>query len=232
VLQVPAERRRWMKGFKVAALGAVAVMGVAVAGGAGAATMDGFGTVEEMAPGSYVRPEGWTTLLDFSVGEDYRFRTNAWYTVGLQDWMVGGELNVVFHNVYNDGEDYPDILNLYVYDGSSTQGLLAYSGEDASSLLTPDWGALGAVWIGAWMDDDDLRSTNDVVFRLDFSRPELAALLNGNSFTIGIDPDCAYHFDRVTIDTPVPEPASLLLFGTGLGGAAFLCRRRQRAPTA
>lgn len=54
------------------------------------------------------------------------------------------------------------------------------------------------------------------------------ALANGQ-FGIGIDPDCHYYNDGITITittAPVPEPATLLLLGFGIVGLGLIKRRK------
>jgi hypothetical protein len=74
-------------------------------------------------------------------------------------------------------------------------------------------------------------------FVLDLNAAQLnilaAYILNGGDFAFGLDPDChffndGFKFEITTCATAVPEPTTIALLATGLGGMYLRRRKRQK----
>lgn len=180
-----------------------------------------FATVIAEDSGAYSTPDDWDTVLSFSPID---LRHGAYYVIGLPDWMLSSGINVVFHGIYNENTE-PNFLQVWLFDEPQRTGL-AYAGEDGYSTTIPDWEAeYSATSLGVWSDVDGPATTNDVIFSIT-DRDLLASLANGGLFGLGIDPDCRFFGDEITVDVPVPEPITLLLFGSGLVGLAGFGRKK------
>ncbi len=82
-------------------------------------------------------------------------------------------------------------------------------------------------------------TTTPITYVYTFTAAQVQALTayiaNGNNVALGFDPDCHFWNNGIilrisTTPTPNPEPTTLALLGTGIGG--FLLRRRRKAQTA
>ncbi|PYS68036.1 MAG: hypothetical protein DMF69_21360, partial [Acidobacteria bacterium] len=79
-------------------------------------------------------------------------------------------------------------------------------------------------------------TTTPITYTYNFTAAQLQALSayinNGSNIAFGFDPDCHFWnngitFQMTTRPNDVPEPTTLALLGTGIGG--FLLRRRRKA---
>lgn len=203
------------------------------------------GNVTELTNGAYSTPDDWGINSENmpTGGLDHY----SYYTWSLSDNILeGGAINIVFHDIYNYVAE-PNTLEVIIFNEPSSGPLpdgLNLAGND-DELLSPDWSSLygqTVYSIGVWTDDDGpawpyrdypAGTTNDVVFSItagDIGEANWSSLMNdtNNTFVLGIDPDCHYATSEITVETPVPEPATMLLFGTGLVGLAGISKRRKK----
>lgn len=193
---------------------------------------------------TFVPPDADIDDLDHH--KAYTWRVN---NVNLQGQSITGA-RLIFKNIAN-WDSNPNRLFVHLLDNARYSGVRSFT-DDLDSTNNPgdilddfvdtryhnrsDWLVESGTARTALFDRSF--STTPSTYVYNFDAAEIAALFayitNGGNFAIGFDPDCHFFNDwiklEITTGSPppqVPEPATMVLLGTGLAG--IYARKRRKA---